>query len=123
MTMIFLLGMQPAQAQHIKDNVPRAYIFFRSNDNLAYKMLQKLYAPNDEFMKGIVDEVYGSDIGIDIQDWFLDVTVGCDNGTIKARVHLGDDYFDNMELLKPVNWATQLQMRWRRNTTPMPLHG
>lgn len=105
-----LLGVQPAQAQYIKDNFPgvQPYIFFRSNDNLAFKMLQKLYAPNEEIIKTNVKRVFGWDIGIDIQDWFLDVTVACDNEIIKARIHLGDDYFDHMELLQPVTWETPL---------------
>ncbi len=96
---IFLVGIQTAEAQHIKQNfgVNEMNVFFKSNDNLVYKIIKRLYAPKDEVVRYSLSEV---------DSCFL-LTIACENGIINARLHLGNDYFDNIEILYPyLTWVT-----------------
>ena len=45
----------------------------------------------DEFIKGLVEEISASDLGMGIFDWFWDVTVSTENGVVKIRTFLRTD--------------------------------
>ena len=95
---IFLVGFQTAEAQHIRQNfgVNEEIVFFKSNDNLVYKIIKRLYAPKDEVVRYTQSR---------IDSCFL-LTISCENGIINARLHLGDDYFDNIEIFPALDWVT-----------------